>query len=313
MKNDFPSGVVPSGDFVKMLRSFPYIKELADIQITEFANIPSPWMTPEQLLELAKYIDKNIINFDGIVITHGTDTLEETAYFLDLVLRTQKPVIITAAMRSGSDLGLDGPRNLVGSVRVACDSKAINKGVLVVMNDEIDCARDVVKTDTGKAETFETPAYGLLGIIDPDRVIFYRQQKIFDKVLTETIDTRVDLIKCVSGMNDNYINCSIENKMKAIVIEAFGRGNVPRQIVPAIKKAIAAGIIVVITSRTHTGRVLPEYGYVGGGKHLKELGAILGEDLRGPKMRLKLMTLFGKLKDAEKVRQHLIDIDKLYA
>ncbi len=305
MKNDFPSGIVPSDDFVKMLRSFPLIKEIASIDVEEFSNIPSPWMTPDRILELAKFIDKSADKYDGFVITHGTDTLEESAYFLDLVLKTNKPVIITAAMRSGSDLGLDGPRNTVGSVRVACEEESHNKGVLVVMNDEIDCARDVVKTDTGKTETFETPAYGLLGIIDPDKVIFYREQKVYDKVITDSIDTNIDLIKCSSGMDDRYINCSIEKKAKAIVIEAFGRGNIPKQIVPAVERAMSAGLLVVVTSRTHTGRVLPEYGYIGGGKYLKDIGVILGEDLRGPKMRLKLMALFGKYKDKKKVRQIL--------
>lgn len=305
MKNDFPSGVVPSGDFVEMLKAFPNIRNIAKVDVHEFSDIPSPWMTPKKLLELAKFIDETIINYDGVVITHGTDTLEESAYFLDLILKTKKPVIITAAMRSSSDLGLDGPRNIVGAVRVACQEDAYNKGVLVVMNDEIDCARDVVKTDTGKTNTFVTPAYGLLGIIDPDKIIFYREQKIYDKVITDEIDENIDLIKCVSGMDDRFIKCSIQNEVKAIVIEAFGRGNIPQQIVPAIQQALNKNILVVITSRTHTGRVLPEYGYIGGGKHLKDIGVILGDDLRGPKMRLKLMALFGKLKDTKKVRQYL--------
>ena len=305
MKLNSSFGVVPNDEFVQRLKTFPHIDQLAHIEVYEFANIPSPYISPTQMLKLAKLVEEKIIEFDGIVITHGTDTLEETAYFLDLVLITNKPIVFTAAMRSNSELGLDGPRNIVGAVRVASDDQSRGKGVLVVMNDEIDSARDVVKTDSGKTDSFVTPSYGILGIVDPDRIIFYRDSIIKERIPTDIIETNVDLIRCVSGMDDRYINTSIEKEVKAIVIEAFGRGNVPKQIVPAIQKAVDQNIIVTIVSRTHTGRVLPEYGYEGGGKALQGLGAILGEDLKGPKMRIKLMILFGKYKDPEIVKEYL--------
>ncbi|MBM4400249.1 MAG: asparaginase, partial [Candidatus Cloacimonetes bacterium] len=282
------------------------LNAVADIEVMEFSNIPSPYMTPSKMFELAKLIDLRSVDYDGIVITHGTDTLEETAYLSDLVLTTRNPVIFTAAMRSGSDLGLDGPRNIIGAVRVACHHDSGDKGVLVVMNDEIHTARDVVKSDTGKVDSFVSLGYGPLGSVDPDKVVYHRRSLNRESVWTEKLETNIDLIKAVSGMDERFLRCSIQNKAKAIVIEAMGRGNLPNYIIPVIKEVIHNNILFVITSRTYTGRVLPEYGYEGGGKHLQELGAILAEDLHGIKARLKLMALFGKYENPDLVRKFFI-------
>jgi len=306
MRYDDEFGIVQNDELVDYLLNFPQIRNVADIEVKEFSNLPSPYLSPEIMLKLAKLIEEKIIEFDGIIITHGTDTMEETAYLLDLVLTTPKPVVLTAAMRSGSDLGLDGPRNIVGAVRVASSEEARNRGILVVMNDEIDSARDVVKTDTGKTNSFVSLSYGPLGIIDPDRVIFFRDSVIREKIPAEHIEPNIDLIKCVSGMDDRFLKCSIENGSKAVILEAFGRGNVPISLLPAIKDAIKKDIIVVVTSRSYTGRVLPEYGYEGGGKNLQKIGAILGGDLRGHKMRIKLMVLFGKYNNPALVKKYLL-------
>jgi L-asparaginase len=307
MKYDEESGIVQNDEMGDYLLNFPQIRNVADIDVIEFSNIPSPYINPELMLKLAKLVEEKIIEYDGVIITHGTDTLEETAYLLDLVLTTRKPVVITAAMRAGTDLGLDGPRNIVGAVRVASAEQARNRGVLVVMNDEIDSARDVVKTDTGKTNSFISLSYGPLGIIDPDKVIFFRDSVIKEKIPTDSLETNIDLIRCVCGIDDRYINCSIANSAKALVIEAFGRGNVPPGLLPAIKNALAKNIIVVVVSRSYTGRVLPEYGYKGGGKDLQKMGVILGGDLRGHKMRIKLMVLFGKYNNADLVRKYLLN------
>lgn len=300
-------GVVPTDEFARFLKSFPQLTSTAQVDVYEFANIPSPYMTPSKMLELAKLIDLKSIDYNGIVITHGTDTLEETAYLCDLVLTTRKPVVFTAAMRSGSDLGLDGPRNIIGAVRVACHHDSVDKGVLVVMNDEIHTARDVVKSDTGKVDSFISMGYGPLGIVDPDRVVYHRQTLKRESVWTEKLETNIDLIKATAGMDGRYIKCSIENKAKAIVIEAMGRGNLPDYLESDIKEAIRNGILVVLTSRTYTGRVLPEYGYDGGGKHLQDLGVILAGDMKGIKARLKLMALYGKYEDPLLVRKFFQD------
>ena len=143
------------------------------------------------------------------------------------------------------------------------------------------------------------------GSTDPDKVIFYRDIVFHDQIYTTELDVNVDLIKCVSGLDGRFINASIQNNCKAIVIEAFGRGNIPRTMIPALKEALAKDIVIVVVSSSHTGRVLAEYGYEGGGLYLEKLGVILGGDLKGSKMRLKLMVLLGKYKDPELVKQYL--------
>lgn len=304
MKNVADLGVVPTSELADFLTKFPQLKGVANVEVMDHLNIPSPYMTPEMMFGLAKLIDEKIVDYDGVVITHGTDTLEESAYMADLVLTTRKPVVFTAAMRSGSDLGLDGPRNIIGSVRVASHHESHDKGVLVVMNDEIHTARDVVKTDSGKVDAFNSPGLGPLGIVDPDTVVYHRNCPYRESVLTDSIDDNIDLIRAYCGMDGKFIKTSMQSGARAIVIEAFGRGNLPQEIVPIIKEAIEKGILIVIASRTYTGRVLPEYGYTGGGKNLEDLGAILAGDLKGSKARLRLMALFGAHKDPALVRQY---------
>lgn len=306
MKMSERLGVVPANEFADFLRSFPQLASTAQVDVMEFSNIPSPYMTPEKMFSLAQLIDLKAMDYDGVVITHGTDTLEETAYLCDLVLATQKPVIFTAAMRSGSDLGLDGPRNIIGAVRVACHPDSQDKGVLVVMNDEIHTARDVVKSDTGKVDSFVSPGFGPLGIVDPDKVVYHRQALHNESIYTDKLETNIDLIKSSAGMDGRYIHCSIEKKAKAIVIEAMGRGNLPDYLETDLKAALDNDILVVLTSRTDTGRVLPEYGYIGGGKHLQDMGVILAGDLQGIKARLKLMVLFGRYHDPNIVRKFFL-------
>ncbi len=303
MKRTENEGVVPTSEFIDFLNSFPQLTDIANIDVIEYLNIPSPYMTPEIMLELCQRVDSYLLDYDGIVITHGTDTLEETAYFLDLVTTSRKPIVLTAAMRSGSELGLDGPRNIIDAVRVASHPETVDKGVLVVMNDDIHTARDVLKFDSGTVDAFRSPKYGPIGTIDPDMVIYHRNNYLRESVWTNVIEHKVDLIKAVAGMDGKYIKASLDNGAKAIVIEAFGRGNLPESLLPIIKEAVEAGVLIIIVSRTITGRVLPEYGYEGGGKSLQEMGCILGGDLQGPKARIKLMALFGKYQSAEMVKK----------
>ncbi|MGC9362841.1 MAG: asparaginase [Candidatus Syntrophosphaera sp.] len=306
MKSQGSMGIVPSSELAGILREFPQLANVANITVQEHLNVPSPYITPEIMFELAKLIDLKIIDYDGVVVTHGTDTLEETSFLCDLVLTTRKPVVFTAAMRSGSDIGLDGPRNIIGAVRVASHHDSADRGVLVVMNDEIHTARDVVKSDTGKVDAFRSYGYGPLGFVDPDTIVYRRTALFRENVWTDRLETNVDLIKAAAGMDGRYIRCSVENGAKAIVIEAFGRGNLPRDVVPEIKEALARNVLIVISSRTYTGRVLSEYGYEGGGKDLSDMGCIMAGDLKGVKVRLKLMALFGKYGDPEVVKRFFL-------
>lgn len=272
--------------------------ELSQIEIRthEFSLKPSPSMTPNDMLQLAKlaqsFLDDPII--DGVVITHGTDTLEETSYFLDLFLLHKKPVVFTGSMRSYSDIGFDGLSNLLSSILVAAHPDSIGKGVLVCLNDEINTAREVTKSHTLALDTFKSLEFGPIGIVEQDNVIYTRNPSLRVTALRpESIESQVHIIKVAAGMGSELLNLLIDNGAKGFVIEALGRGNVPPQMVSGITRAIELNIPVVLTSRCPIGRVLDNYGYEGGGHHLQSLGVIFTQSLNGQKARIQLMLALG--------------------
>ncbi|MCQ2968869.1 MAG: asparaginase [Clostridium sp.] len=282
---------IPSLSADEIMSMIPGVEEYADIEAYTFSSMPSPHMTLETMLKLSKFttelVERNDI--DGVVITHGTDTLEETAYLLDLTVKTKKPVVVTGAMRSGSELGYDGPFNLATSICTAISNEAIGRGVLVCFNGELNSASEVTKANSMALNAFRTPNFGPIGIVDNDNVIFYRDTNHLEKYDVSVIEKQVALIKCVADMDSSYIDYLIENRCGGIVIEALGRGNVPPNMVEGIKKAIELEIPVVVVSRCFEGRVFESYGYEGGGKQLKDLGVIFGDTLPGQKARIKLI------------------------
>lgn len=280
----------------------PGISKFADIDVYQFCNLPSPSITPEMMFDLYKFVAEQIEIYDGIVITHGTDTVEETSYLLYLTLQTKKPVVFTAAMRANEEVGIDGPRNLLDAVRVASDPNSYDRGVMLVISDQIFCVREVYKTSTSMTYAFGAPNYGLLGVIDNDSVIFYRKPEIREKYKVDKIETNIDIIKLCSGMGRKFIDCAINAGVKGLVIEAFGRGNVTPEVEDGIRDAIDTGLPIVLTSRVPNGRVLGVYGYKGGGKRLEDMGVIMGSDLNSEKARLKLMVLLGAGMTTEEIR-----------
>lgn len=267
------------------------IEEYADIESYSFSSMPSPHMTIKSMMELARFV-KDIINrndIDGVVLTHGTDTLEETAYLLDLIIDTKKPIVVTGAMRSGSELGYDGPSNLAASICTAISKDSIDRGVLVCFNGELNAASEVTKANSMALNAFRTPNFGPIGIVDNNKVIFYRNTKNTNKYDVTEIDKDVAVIKCVADMNSDMIDFVIDKGFGGIVIEALGRGNVPPKMVAGIERAINKGIPVVIVSRCFEGRVHESYGYEGGGKMLLDLGVIFGDTMPGQKARIKLL------------------------
>lgn len=280
------------------------IESYAQIESYTFSNLPGPHMTPETMLELSKYI-KDILNredISGAVVTHGTDTLEETAYFLDLTINSDKPVIVTGAMRNSSELGYDGPANLAASICTAISDEARKRGVLICFNDELYCASEVTKVNSMSLDAFHSPNFGPIGIVDNNTVIFYRDRIKKQHIDIEKLDSRVDLIKCAAGMDSKFIDFCIEHGTRGIVIEGMGRGNIPPDMVDGIKRAIEKGIAVVLTSRCFQGRVLDSYGYHGGGKELRNIGIIFGDFLPGQKARIKLILALSKTDKIEEVR-----------
>lgn len=281
------------------------IERYAKIECITFSNLPGPHVTPKKMMELSKFVQKILLREDinGVVVTHGTDTLEETAYLLDLTIKNDKPVIVTGSMRNSSELGYDGPANLSASICTAISENAKGRGVMVCLNNELNSASEVTKSHTIKLDTFESPEFGPIGIVDNNEVIFYRN--ILNKVYIDTsvIENKVELLKCVAGMNSQIFDFFIQNNIKGIVIEALGRGNVPPEMLCGIKKSIAHGIVIVMVSRCYSGRILDTYGYEGGGKELKNLGVIFGGDLPGQKARIKLMLALGKTSNIEEIKK----------
>ena len=282
---------VPSLSAEEIMSMIPGVEEYAEIEAYTFSSMPSPHMTLETMLKLSKFTTELVEreDIDGVVITHGTDTLEETAYLLDLTVKTKKPVVVTGAMRSGSELGYDGPFNLATSICTAISDEAVGRGVLVCFNGELNSASEVTKANSMALNAFRTPNFGPIGIVDNDNVIFYRDANHLEKYDVSEIKKQVALIKCVVDMDSSYIDYLIEKGYGGIVIEALGRGNVPPKMVEGIKKAIELEIPVVVVSRCFEGRVFESYGYEGGGKQLKNLGVIFGDTLPGQKARIKLI------------------------
>lgn len=301
--DDEIGAAIPTLSGEQILSMVSNIDKMADIEVVNFSEIPGPHMTIDKLLELKRLIEDKLEDsaITGVIVTHGTDTLEETAYFLDLTLHHEKPVIVVGAMRNSSELGYDGSSNLAAAVCTAISPKARNKGVLVVLNNEVNAAAEVTKTDTLALNTFQSP-YGPLGTIDTNDFIVYREIAYRQHIQTDVVERRVDLIKTVIDMDDRMIRCAVDTGAVGLVIEAMGRGNVSPKVLEGIRYAIDKGVSVVVVSRCYSGRVFVSYGYAGGGKELADLGVIMGGDMSGPKARLKLMLALGKTQDKEKIR-----------
>lgn len=269
------------------------LNQLATIEEDYLFDLPSPHMTPKEMLLLGQHIESRLKEraFSGIVVTHGTDTLEETAYFLDLYLQTSTPVVITGAMRSSNEVGADGLYNLIGAVRVASAKESINKGVLVVMNDEIHSSAYCIKTSSSSVATFQSPQFGPIGIITKQEVYFYHKWIEREKIAFQTVGTYVPLIKAFAGMDARFIASLTAQSMDGLVIEGFGQGNLPPATIEPLLALIEQNIPVVIVSRSFKGVVQPTYGYPGGGRDLKDKGFIFAKRLSGPKARIKLMAL----------------------
>lgn len=296
---------IPSLSAAQILSMVTNIDRFARIEPITFSSIPGPHMDPPLMMKLRQQVQQLLIREDitGVVVTHGTDTLEETAYLLDLTLDTTKPVVMVGAMRNSSELGYDGPSNLAAAVCTAISPEARNKGVLVVMNNEVNAASEVTKTNTLRLNTFQSLEFGALGIVDNDEVIFHREVVHRQVLKPEMLEERVSLIKCAAGMDHRMIDFCVEQQDKGLVIEGMGRGNVPPAMMKGIRRAIDSSLVVVLVSRCPTGRVLGSYGYPGGGKELRDLGVIFGGDLPGQKARIKLMLALGVSRDLAVIQQ----------
>ena len=282
------------------------INQYAQIDELNPFNVPSPHMTIQHVKQLKDIILEAVTNkyYDGFVITHGTDTLEETAFLLDLILGIEQPVVITGAMRSSNEIGSDGLYNYISAIRVASDEKARHKGVMVVFNDEIHTARNVTKTHTSNTNTFQSPNHGPLGVLTKDSVQFhhmpYRQQALEN--VNEKLN--VPLVKAYMGMPGDIFSFYSREGIDGMVIEALGQGNIPPSALEGIQQLVSLNIPIVLVSRSFNGIVSPTYAYDGGGYQLAQQGFIFSNGLNGPKARLKLLVALSNNLDKAEIKSY---------
>lgn len=281
---------------------------LADIDLTviDFLNLPSPHITPKHMLSLFQKIKEEKDRFDGVVITHGTDTLEETAYFLDTMDLPPIPVVLTGAMRSSNELGSDGVYNFLSALKVASHDKSADKGVLVVMNDEIHAAKYVTKTHTTNVSTFQTPTHGPLGIIMKQDILWFKTAEPRVRFDLEQVSGTVPIIKAYAGMEDGILSLLSPESIDGLVIEAMGAGNLPPSAARECEKLISAGLPVVLVSRCFNGIAEPVYAYEGGGVSLAKSGILFVKELNAQKARLKLLIALNAGLKGEELAEYIM-------
>jgi len=290
MKEDSLTGGV-SPDVSNPLMDAPiHIDEDVELIVEDIFNLPSPHMTPTEMLQLKERIQlAHISGVTGVVITHGTDTLEETAFFLDTTIGSQLPIVITGAMRSSNEIGSDGLYNFESAIRVAKCPEANNKGVLVVMNDEIHSARYVTKTHTTNIATFRTPTLGPIGLVTKHRILFMQELLNSQQIDVDRVDGLFPIMKAYAGMTGELFEALADSQIDGLVIEALGAGNLPPQTIEPLKKLIDRQIPVVLVSRCFNGIAEPVYDYPGGGIELQQLGIIFCNSINSQKARIKLL------------------------
>jgi L-asparaginase len=283
--------LAPAATGADLVKAVPGLDTIARVDVEQIANIGSYDMTPEIWLRLMQRTNELLRGPDvaGVVVTHGTDTLEETAYFLDLTVTSSKPVILVGAQRASSYFDTDGPRNLLNAVRVAVSPEAVGRGTLVVMNGQINAAREVTKTSTIEVETFRTLEFGALGVADVSAVRFYRAPLRRQTIpLSEGQSLpRIEIVSQYAGADGRIISLLLEKGgIDGLVIEGFGLGHVTAGTLEAIKQARARGVHVVLSTRVYTGRVVPLYAR---DVETQQLGCIRADNLSPHKARVLLM------------------------
>ncbi|HEV8168075.1 MAG TPA: type II asparaginase [Pyrinomonadaceae bacterium] len=274
-----------------MIAAVPGIKDMANIKGEQVSNVGSQDMSFEIMLKLAKRINElmKVSDLDGIVVTHGTDTMEETAFFLNLVVRGDKPVVMVGSMRPSTAVSADGPLNLYNAVGVAVDPNARGRGVLVVMNDWIHAAHSLTKTSTTAIQTFMSPLRGIVGVANYGKNDFYNTP-VWKHTSASEFDIsgvdklpRVDIVFGCADMPADLIDASVANGAKGIVIAGVGNGNMNKASLQAAANAVKKGVVVVRSTRVPTGSV---------GRNVEvnddELGFIASDELNPQKARLLL-------------------------
>jgi L-asparaginase len=297
-KNGLLSSGALSGEELASLCKLP---ENIEIKVVDFLQVPSMHIDFKSMLSLRNAINKELEDpaVSGVVVTHGTDSLEETAYFLDLTINDKRPIVVTGSQRSPHEVGTDVYSNLRNSIFAAAHELLENVGVVVVFNERIYYAKYVKKVHASNLQGFESYGYGYLGIIDNDMVSIYQKPLHREFYDIQKPIPRVDIIKCHTGADGLYIVASVKAGAKGIVLEGVGRGQVTPHMIPSIQEAIDHGTALVITTSAEEGKVYPAYDYAGSAFDLKERGVILGSDYDSKKARIKLAVLLASVEKVE--------------
>ena len=296
MRHDAESGgAVPALSGREILAATRGIEEVAEVTVEEWGRYPGPHMTVERMWALRNRVAELLRRDDvaGVVVTHGTDSLEESAYLNARSVRPDKPIVFTGAMRTASELGWDGPANLMDAVRVAASAESARYGVMVVIGGRVFAGLDVTKVHTHLLDAFESPGLGPVGVVDDGRVIFRRALPPAPPVLAPAEPaTPVDTVLAAAGADGRLIDAA-RHDGRGLVVAALGRGNVPPPMADALARWLAAGKPVVVASRALRGRVEYTYGYPGGGRRLLEAGALFAGARRPQQARIDLMLALG--------------------
>ncbi|HKD04583.1 MAG TPA: type II asparaginase [Bryobacteraceae bacterium] len=293
-----------------LIKAVPALGKIAKITGEQISNVGSQDMSDAIWLKLAKRVNElaKSQDVDGVVITHGTDTMEETAYFLHLVAKTQKPIVLTGSMRPSTSLSADGPLNIYNAVAIAADPNAAGRGVLVAINDQIHSAHDLTKMNTTSVETFMSPYRGLIGSSSYGANQFYREP--FKRNTTESefgVDAvtqlpRVDILYVYEDMPADLVNASVSAGARGIVMAGVGNGNMPKAVMDALSRAAQNRVVVVRASRVPTG-------FVGRNVEVNDdqLGFVASEELNPPKARVLLRLALLKTKDPKQIQKFFND------
>ncbi|AXH10786.1 asparaginase II [Malaciobacter halophilus] len=303
IKSSYSAGAVTVD---KLISAVPSIKDLANIKGEQISNIGSQEMNDKVWIKLAKRVNTLLKkdDVDGVVITHGTDTMESTSYFLNLTVKSKKPIVFVGAMRSGSSMSADGPMNIYNAVNVAIDKQSIGKGVVVVMNDEIHSAREVTKVNTSNVNAFASPNTGKLGTVYYGNVHYYmnstRKHTYNSEFDIEKIDSlpRVDILYAHANDSDIFANAAVKAGAKGIIHAGMGNGNLYPSTQEALGKAVKKGVVVARTSRVGSGRT-NLHGEVNDEKY----GFIATDNLNAQKARILLMLGLTKTNDKKQLQE----------
>jgi len=303
--DDSSGGAVQKLGAEGLLQGMPLLDGIARIEATNFCSKPGPHILPSDVFEMSKVISSLFRSkkADGVVITHGTDTIEETAYALDLLLDSDNPVVVTGAMRNTSLLSADGPSNMFNSILTAVSDDSYGMGTMVVFNNEVHLARDVTKASATQLNTFRSPLFGPVGFLYADKVQFVRGSGPRETIPAENVSSQVELIKFTQGMSKFLFEAVKDPLVDGIIIEAAGVGHVSVTVASEIKELIDMGKPVVVTSRCYEGLVLGNaYAFEGSEKYLQDIGVIFAPGLSGQKARIKLILTLGYTRNMDQIR-----------